>query len=265
MPKLDNNQIKGIQKLLTLLEPDALTRKEFKENFAKVIKFLTSLKEKNQGEFENLNQKFSDQSEKLSGDNTTNLTELKAEFTKLIDKALKDQEDGMNFIRDKVRKIREGTDGYSPIKGVDYFDGKPGKDGAPGKDAPVDTPRQAKKKIKLLKKKLKIKDIKNLRKELDELRGSQTVHSLSGGSGGIGGHVRYYDLSSKLNGVLKTFSLPAFARILSVQSSSFPNAFRETTDYVVDGSLFTIEFTSEINASSTLAAGQTITILYANQ
>ena len=27
-----------------------------------------------------------------------------------------------------------GKDGYTPVKGVDYFDGKDGKDGEPGKD-----------------------------------------------------------------------------------------------------------------------------------
>jgi hypothetical protein len=27
---------------------------------------------------------------------------------------------------------RDGEDGYTPIKGVDYFDGKPGEDGKPG-------------------------------------------------------------------------------------------------------------------------------------
>lgn len=29
---------------------------------------------------------------------------------------------------------KDGADGYTPIKGVDYFDGQPGKNGAPGKD-----------------------------------------------------------------------------------------------------------------------------------
>lgn len=28
----------------------------------------------------------------------------------------------------------KGNDGYTPVKGVDYFDGQPGKDGEPGKD-----------------------------------------------------------------------------------------------------------------------------------
>ncbi len=29
---------------------------------------------------------------------------------------------------------KDGADGYTPVKGVDYFDGEPGKDGAPGQD-----------------------------------------------------------------------------------------------------------------------------------
>lgn len=34
-----------------------------------------------------------------------------------------------------------GKDGYTPIKGIDYFDGEPGKDGAPGeKGEPGYTP-----------------------------------------------------------------------------------------------------------------------------
>ena len=115
---------------------------------------------------------------------------------------------------------------------------------------------------------IEIEHIRDLEKRLDELKKqvSQKVYAGGGGGGGeLGGHVRYYDISSQLNGVLKKFSLPAFGRVLLVQSSSFPNAFRETTDYVADGSAFTIEFTSEISAGSTLATGQTITILYATQ
>ena len=32
---------------------------------------------------------------------------------------------------------KDGKDGYTPIKGVDYFDGQPGKDGADGKDGAI--------------------------------------------------------------------------------------------------------------------------------
>lgn len=117
--------------------------------------------------------------------------------------------------------------------------------------------------------KLKIDAIGFLREELDELKrmiissGSNTVvYAGGGGSSGGGRIVKSYDLSSSLNGVLKTFTLPAFFRIISIHSTSSPNVFRETVDYTSDASAMTITFTSEINASTTLASGQSIIIIY---
>ena len=115
---------------------------------------------------------------------------------------------------------------------------------------------------------LKIEAIENLREELDELKkkilkmtaAGNTVYV--GGSAGGGRIVRSYDISASLNGILKTFSLPAFYRIISVHSSSFPDAFRETIDWTSDGSAMTITFTYSITASSTLASNQTVTIVY---
>lgn len=116
--------------------------------------------------------------------------------------------------------------------------------------------------------KLEIEAIKDLRKELEELRNSIGKKTLSGGAGGGGGstgarNVSAYDLSSSLNGVLKTFSLPAFWRVIDVSSSSFPYSFRPTVDYTVDASAMTITFTSEIEASTTLNTGQTLLVIYA--
>ncbi len=116
---------------------------------------------------------------------------------------------------------------------------------------------------------LEIKAIKDLREELDELRkliktgGSSTVY-VGGGSSGGGRIMKIYDLSSQLNGVLKTFSLPAFYRVISVHSASFPfSAFRPTTDYTTDGSAMTITFTDQISASTTLATNQSLLVEYA--
>ena len=112
--------------------------------------------------------------------------------------------------------------------------------------------------------KLKIEAIEKLREELDDIRklvaGRTTV---VGGIGGTGGHtVKLYDLSSQLDGVTKTFSLPTFWRIVLVTGSSFPNALRPDTDYTVDGSAMTITFTSQIDETTTLASGQTLLIQY---
>jgi len=77
---------------------------------------------------------------------------------------------------------------------------------------------------------------------------------------GTGSDVRAYDLSGLLNGVLKTFTIPSNSRVLSVTSSSFPTTFRPTVDYTTTGT--TITFTSEVDAGTTLSAGQTLVIVY---
>lgn len=111
--------------------------------------------------------------------------------------------------------------------------------------------------------KLAIDAISGLKEELEKLKRRKNVTIFGGGATGGGRFVKTYDLSDSLNGVLKTFALPAFWRIITVQSSSFPVAFRPTVDYTVDANAMTITFTSEIEASTTLATGQTILVIYA--
>jgi archaellum component FlaC len=104
--------------------------------------------------------------------------------------------------------------------------------------------------------KLAINAIENLREELDKLK----KQGVGGGGGGIVGRdiVKDYDLSSQLDGVTKTFNLPAVWNIISVDTSSFPHALRKTIDYTWTPT--SITFTSEIDAGSTLAAGQTVVL-----
>jgi len=82
------------------------------------------------------------------------------------------------------------------------------------------------------------------------------------GGGGITGRdiIQKYDLSPSLNGVAREFNIPANWLILSVTASTFPYTFRGGVDYTFTDQ--TITFTSEINAASSLAAGQTIEIIY---
>lgn len=113
--------------------------------------------------------------------------------------------------------------------------------------------------------KLKIDAIGYLRKELDELKKqigqAGTMRVI--GNAGSGGRISYaYDLSPSLDGVTKTFSLPSFWRVIAVFVSSAPFTLQLTTDYTVDGSAKTITFTSQIDAPTVLAVGQTCTILY---
>lgn len=128
-----------------------------------------------------------------------------------------------------------------------------------------ETPQQVRNKLETLKGKerLPIDAIDGLTEKLEEVSKIKgQVQFVPNGSSG-GGIVKAYDLTSQLNGVLKTFSLPAFWRVISVHSSSVPNAFRPTTDFTTDASAMTITFTDEINASSTLNTGQTLLVVYA--
>ena len=166
-------------------------------------------------------------------------------------------------------------DGYIPVKNKDYFDGeKPTVEELialikplilPVEKLSSDTPKEIIIKLESVEdndEKLSIEAIKDLRKELDDLKKKNRGGGYASTAGGRGA-VKLYDLSDQLNGVLKTFNLPAFWRVIDVKSSSFPNAFRPDVDYTTDGALMTITFTSEINAGSTLATGQTLLVEYA--
>lgn len=106
-----------------------------------------------------------------------------------------------------------------------------------------------------------IEDVNGLQKLLSELKRSKGGYGLSGLA--VKNSVMVYDLSSSLNGVTTTFTLPAFWRITSVDLSSFPNgALRPTIDYTTSAGNSTITFTSEINPSTSLSSGQTCIITY---
>ena len=178
--------------------------------------------------------------------------------------------------KEELKKKLGVKDGYTPVKNKDYFDGeKPTVEEfttiiksliPPVEPPPTDSPKEIIIKLESVEnndEKLSIEAIKDLREELDDLKKQKTVY-VGGGSGATGGGiVKAYDLSASLNGTTKTFNLPAFWRVISVHLSSFPNILRETIDYTTDGSAMTITFTSEINASTSLATGQTLIIIYA--
>ena len=190
------------------------------------------------------------------------LAELKSEIQREARKIWSGIEREHRVIMENIESMRgptgeRGMDGQSIVGSA----GKDGKDGSP------DMAEDIRNKLELLSdgEKLKIDAIEDLREELDKLKMKKGGTVYVGGGSSSGGHiVKVYSLSSQLNGVLKTFSLPAFWRVLNVHSTSFPNsAFEPTTDYMVDGSAMTITFTAQIDASTTLAAEQTLLIEYA--
>lgn len=183
-------------------------------------------------------------------------------------------EDGKKIIQNLVQKIEnklseiksgdKGEDGHTPTE-QELLDLIIPRIPAPINGSP-DSPTDILKKVQSLEEgeRWRIQDVNGLEEELKRLGKKAPSSFVAGGGNGLAikNAVMVHDLSSSLNGVLKTFSLPAFYRILSVQLSSYPNTLRPTVDYTVNGSTFQITFTDEIPADSSLATGQTCIILY---
>lgn len=268
MPKTNEKNLRKLNRLLQAMDEDSLTRAEFTDQFTRVLNFLKSLKEKNQGEFSNLNKSISDLSNKIKEDNSNDIVKLKGEVSKTHSGL---SEELRRIIDEKITSIRDGIDGrdadedrvsiIASERAIEAI-----KPMIPTLDDIMSDLENMGKQIRkaLKKKQLRILDIKNLRKELDELKKMKGEVIMTGGGSGGGGHiVKAYDLSASLNGVLKTFSLPAFWRVINVHTGgSIPPTMRPTVDYTTDASAMTITFTSEINAATTLASGQTIIVTY---
>lgn len=106
--------------------------------------------------------------------------------------------------------------------------------------------------------KIDIEHIKGLRDELDRIiRMSENRVVVGGGSRQS---IYYYDLTDSLDGVTTTFNVPAFTRILKVETFSAA-VLRPNTDWSYDASAHTVTF--NIDPATYLAVGQTVIIYYA--
>lgn len=162
-------------------------------------------------------------------------------------------------------KLKHGKDGKTPSREELELLIKPLiPDVQDGKDGSPDTPEQIIDKINSLpeeeENQIDIKHIKGWKKTIEDLvkKASSTVF-VGGGNGGR--VVKLYDFSSQLDGVTKTFTLPAFWRIIDIQIGTIP-PLRPTVDYTSNASAMTITFTSEIEASTYLARGLSAIVIY---
>ena len=194
-------KLNKLKELLKMVD-ESITRKEFTDSFANVVKFVMEVKKKNEEEMDQLKAEYAQVIERAKEEITAfNFNEPKEKLNKLMAKVedrvsdkldeiakehsdsmdmmakdmdylkgykdtianmISEQERGMNFIRDKVRDLKNGDKG------------EPGKNGSP------DTPDQILNKITGL---LEIEDIKNLKETLEELKKIREERRIFGGGG----------------------------------------------------------------------------------
>lgn len=243
-----------LRKKLDAIE-EALTYAQFEKAIKALMDYVKKIDDRNLKDLEALRHFLTNLAKKVESKSDQSLEDIKLEVSSQVDNFMK-------LVEAKIVSIVEGAKGepgdagYTPIKGQDYFDGL---NGSP------DTPEEIVDKLESLEgeARLNMKAIDGLLEELEELRKLKGKVIMGGGGSSNGGHiVKAHDLSASLDGVTTTFSLPAFWRVISVHLSSTPNILRETTDYTVDGTLMQITFTSAIDVSTSLSAGQSLIIIY---
>jgi hypothetical protein len=166
-------------------------------------------------------------------------------------------ERGESIVGPQGPKGEKGDRGDQGLRGEKGEDGvaTDGKDGKDGRDGSPDTGKDIVDKINALEIEPDLQIGAEHIKGLDER--IRNIAPKQGPIGGIFGRdiVQDIDISSQLDGVTKTFNIPAVWRIITVDLSSFPyGSLRKNTDYTWTPT--SITFTDQIDAATQLSLGQ---------
>lgn len=251
---MDEKLIKRMEKMLFLLSEN-VTNEDFKKAFELVMQYVEGGFAKTEKEVAKILKEIKQIHESVDMKNESVMGGHKAAMTAMQEKMMADLE---RKITDRLSIVKDGRTPSSDevTRLLQPLIPEP-RDGSP------DTAKQVRDKLEALKDddRLDVSSIKGLEEYVKKNASGEIKYVPTASSGG--GIVKAYDLSGSLNGVTKTFALPAFWRVISVHLSSFPNIMRPTVDYTTDASAMSITFTSEIDAPTSLSAGQTLIIIYA--
>lgn len=259
-----------LKRIKQAFDPDSMTTDDFVKAFEMVIEFVQKTYTVTQDEVEKLQSMFVEAVNELKAANQEYSASTKARMMAYCEdemkKIMSSHEKMMQKCDDKLNDIKDGKDADEE-RVIEEVIARLDEREANEPEEPEETPKEVadflNQEEEIIEQETIIGLVKRLRDLEDAIARKSTSTNIIGGATGGGRLVKVHDLTSQLDGVTKTFALPAFWRVLSVHSSSFPNIFRPTTDYTTDASAMTITFTSEITADATLATGQTLLVVYA--
>lgn len=181
---MEEKEIKKLKQLLTLLEPDNLTKEEFVKSFELVIKTINDLRQTNSKEFDAIKKTVDILSEKLKTDNETDLGDFKNQMNNAIcdycDKMDLKHAEAMLKIDSKLADIKDGKDADE-----ERIIGAVLAQIPPVKEQIEETPESIRNKLEVLKEdeRLDKSAIRGLQEEIAELK--KMINSKSGGGGGF--------------------------------------------------------------------------------
>lgn len=233
-------KLKTLQDLFSAVN-NSLTKKEFTDAFAAVLKIVKDIKDTNIKELEAIKQTVSLLSEQVKNDATTDISAFKGQVSALVIKALKEQEDGMNFVHDKVSRLKQAKDGETPSREELLALIEPL---IPKLKQPIDGKTPTEEELLALVEPL-IPKIEDIAKKVPVTRVQTPAKAFM---------VRTADCSSQCDGSNKTFTVGgSHFGIVGVYSTEAPGIYRPIIDYTetVNGFLLT----DQVNAP---ASGQTL-------
>lgn len=236
-----NNKNQYAEMVKTMLETMSIKKNadDLIKNVQLVLEVFLKMKGANEKERQEIRQLLEQTIADLKRTGDTNFESIKTRIETALNRALKEQENSLNFIRDKARKLENGRDGK------DGADGKDGKDGINGKDGSPDTGEQIVDKIQELntepENQIGIEHIKGWKEELEKIRATRIV-----GGGGFSVMAMEQHMvdgetpGGTVNGVTTDFTLvntPSPATSLKVYVNG--QRMRITEDYTFSGRTIT--------------------------
>lgn len=259
-----------LAQLLKMLD-ESLTREEFVASFENVVKLVieserklseridrkTSEAKEALGEIQDTHKEIMKRIEEENSSSFSNMKRWAMEqVTNLFTKnRIAERMEAIDKKLGQVdERLEEMKDIKAPVPGVDFRLPEDGKDGSP------DTPEKVRDKLENLEgeERLDVSAIKGLQEEIKKLKSIVSEARPIFGPGKT--KIIVLDLSDQLDGSTKTFPIGTHFGIVGVWSSSSPFAWRPTIDYTEVGK--TIVFDAAIDASVSLAPGQTLIVQY---
>lgn len=238
-----------------------VTKEEFTKNVEELLKFLVAMQKRNDTEIQNLQETYAQVIDLLKGEHGTDLEEVKQLCTETMRKMMSEHQAKMQAMDEKMAEVINGVDGTDADEErvMEMVLAKI----PPVKELEPETPEGIRDKLETLvdEERLDVSAIKGLLERLEKIEKMKSNSGQSGGTGNPRNTIQAYDLSASLDGVTATFSLPAFSKVWQVALSSNP-VLRPTVDYTINGSLFTVTFTSEIDPATKLTSGQSCIVYY---
>jgi hypothetical protein len=158
-----SDKLEQLGKKLRIID-ELVVKDDFKDAFKVILDLLKNAIETLNNKYQAMVNSTTETANKLKFENSASVSELK----QAVGDAIK------NAITKIDQKLGTVKDGYTPIKGIDYFDGQDGK--------PADEVKIVAEVLKQIPyPELEIADIKDLKEELEELKKIRTERRIFGG------------------------------------------------------------------------------------